>query len=51
MFKLDLLIFRNIYKACKEMGCGLGFGVVEGFWTYFIIIAGCITSMFKRTSK
>ena len=51
MFKLDLFLLKNIYSLCKQMGKGLGFGAIEGFWTYFIIIAGSITSVLSRKFK
>lgn len=48
MFNLDVAIFNFIYEQCKGLGTALGYGALEGFITYFIIIAGSALAVIEK---
>lgn len=48
MFNLDIAIFKFIYSNCLSLGCALGYGALEGFITYFIIIAGSTLAVIEK---
>lgn len=48
MFDLDIAIFNFIYSNCLSLGSALGYGALEGFITYFIIIAGSTLAVIEK---
>lgn len=51
MFFLDKLIFNFIYNACMKLGRAFGCNALEGFITYFMLIAGSCIIVFERRIK
>lgn len=48
MFDLDIAVINFIYSNCLSLGSALGYGALEGFITYFIIIAGTTLAVLEQ---
>lgn len=48
MFDLDIAVINFIYSNSLSLGSALGYGALEGFITYFIIIAGTTLAVLEQ---
>lgn len=51
MFYLDKVLYRYIYMHCSKLGSTFGFGAIEGFIMYLIMILGTTVAILEKRKR